>query len=111
MNGGISTMAKRELLATIRDRYRESSKKEKGRILDEFIAVTGNHCKHGIRLLGQSGADSEKSLTVRAAASTTRPCVRPPSWSGRPRNASAGAAQGGTAQSRGLHGASRASAP
>ena len=63
MNGGISTMAKRELVATIRDRYRESSKKEKGRILDEFIAVTGNHRKHGIRLLGQSGADSEKSLT------------------------------------------------
>ena len=63
MNGGISTMAKRELVATIRDRYRESSKKEKGRILGEFIAVTGNHRKHGIRLLGQSGADSEKPLT------------------------------------------------
>ena len=27
-------MAKQELLATIRDRYRESSKKDKGRILD-----------------------------------------------------------------------------
>ena len=48
-------MAKQELLATIRDRYRESSKKDKGRILDEFIAVTGHRCKHGIRLLGQSG--------------------------------------------------------
>ena len=33
-------MAKRELLATIRDRYRASSKREKSRILDEFIAVT-----------------------------------------------------------------------
>ena len=32
-------MAKQELLATIRDRYQESSKKEKGRILDEFMAV------------------------------------------------------------------------
>ena len=30
-------MAKQELLATIRDRYRASSKKDKGRILDEFI--------------------------------------------------------------------------
>ena len=48
-------MAKQELLATIRDRYRESSKKDKGRILDEFIAVTGHHRKHGIRLLGQTG--------------------------------------------------------
>ena len=47
-------MAKQELLATIRDRYRASSKREKSRILGEFIAVTGHHRKHGIRLLGQS---------------------------------------------------------
>ena len=33
-------MVKQELLATIRDRYRASSKKDKGRILDEFIAVS-----------------------------------------------------------------------
>ena len=39
MGGGISKMAKQELLATIRDRYRASSKREKNRILDEFIAV------------------------------------------------------------------------
>ena len=45
-------MAKRELLATLRDRHRSSSKKDKSRILDEFIAVTGHHRKHGIRLLG-----------------------------------------------------------
>ena len=30
-------MAKQELLATIRDRYRASSEREKSRILDEFI--------------------------------------------------------------------------
>ena len=53
-------MAKQELLATIRDRYRASSKKDKGRILDEFIAVTGHHRKHGIRLLGQSSDDGEQ---------------------------------------------------
>ena len=41
MGGDISKMAKQELLATIRDRYRASSKREKSRILDEFIAVTG----------------------------------------------------------------------
>ena len=41
MGGGISKMAEQELLATIRDRYRASSKREKSRILDEFIAVTG----------------------------------------------------------------------
>ena len=31
MGGGISRMAKQELLPTIRDRYRESSKGEKSR--------------------------------------------------------------------------------
>ena len=46
MRGGISEMAKQELLATVRDRYRASSKREKSRILDEFIAVTGHHRKH-----------------------------------------------------------------
>ena len=60
MGEGISKMAKQELLATIRDPYRASSKKDKGRILDEFIAVTGHHRKHGIRLLGQSGDDGEE---------------------------------------------------
>ena len=60
MAGGISRMAKQELLATIRDRYRESSKKDKGQIPGEFIAVTGHHRKHGIRLLGQSGDAGEK---------------------------------------------------
>ena len=58
-------MAKRELLATIRDRYLASSKKDKGRILDEFIAVTGHHRKHGIRLLGQSGDAGEKPSMIK----------------------------------------------
>ena len=65
MGGGISRMAKQELLATIRDRYQESSKKEKGRILDEFMAVTGHHRKHGIRLLAQTGYDVGKSPIVK----------------------------------------------
>ena len=43
-------MAKRELPATIRDRYRISSNRKKSRILDEFIAVTGHHRDHGVRL-------------------------------------------------------------
>ena len=60
MVGGMSRMAKQELLTTIRDRYRGSSRKDKSRILDEFIAVTGHHRKHGIRLLGQSGASGDQ---------------------------------------------------
>ena len=71
-------MAKQELLATIRDRYRSSSKREKSRILDEFIAVTGHHRKHGIRLLGQSGNDWEPPAPVkkRTDASMAKGSVR-----------------------------------
>ena len=58
-------MAKQELLAAIRDRYQESSKKEKSRILDEFIAVTGHHRKYGIRLLAQTGYDAGRSPVVK----------------------------------------------
>ena len=58
-------MAKRELPATIRDRYRASSRKDKSRIPDEFIAVTSHHRKHSIRLLAHSGDSSEKVGPVR----------------------------------------------
>ena len=51
MAGGISKETKAELLAALRRRYGGSSKKEKGRILDEFVAVSGYHRKHVIRLL------------------------------------------------------------
>ena len=65
VGGGISKMAKQELLATIRDHYRASSKRDKSRIPNEFIAVTGHHRKHGIRLLGQSGDDGEQLPAVK----------------------------------------------
>ena len=58
-------MAKQELLATIRDRYRASSRKDKSLILDEFIAVTGHHRKHGIRLLSQFEDGSGKTGAVK----------------------------------------------
>ena len=43
MGGGISNMAKEELVVTIRDRCQYLSKNDKGRILDEFTATTGDH--------------------------------------------------------------------
>ena len=39
MGGSISKMIKQGLLATVRDRYRASFRKEKSRILDEFIVL------------------------------------------------------------------------
>ena len=61
-------MAKRELLATIQDRYRASSKRDKSRILDEFIAVTGHHRKHGIRLPAGSVHSGARAGAVREVA-------------------------------------------
>ena len=58
-------MAKQELVATIRDRYRQASKKDKGRILDEFTAITGHHRKHGIRLLGGTADNKGKQALGR----------------------------------------------
>lgn len=51
MDNKISTKAKAELIGVLGQRYRESSKMAKTQILDEFIAVSGYHRKHAIRLL------------------------------------------------------------
>jgi len=47
----MSQRSKRELWETIQPRYLKTSKAEKQKILDEFIAVTGFHRKYAIRIL------------------------------------------------------------
>jgi len=42
-----------ELVRALRERYMESTKKEKTKILDEFSSVAGYHRKHAVRLLGR----------------------------------------------------------
>ena len=49
-----------EYMQAIRWRYLKAGKKEKGRILDEFVLVTGYHRKAAIRLLGQDGSRQGK---------------------------------------------------
>ena len=49
----------KEYTDTMRQRYVRSSKADKGRLLDEFVEVTGYHRKSAIRLLG--GSDSSGS--------------------------------------------------
>lgn len=49
--------ARAEVTATIKDRYAASGRVAKGVILDEFVALTGLHRKHAIRLLGPGGAE------------------------------------------------------
>ncbi len=47
----ISVDARRELVRATGARYRAADRAEKLRILDEFVAVSGYHRKHSIRLL------------------------------------------------------------
>jgi len=51
MDKRISTQTKKELIEALRRRYCDASKKAKTRILDEFVALSGYHRKHAIRLL------------------------------------------------------------
>ena len=56
----ISTVTRIEILRAIRGRYREASKRDKGRMLDEFVAIAGCHRKHAVRLLNQAGQDNSE---------------------------------------------------
>ena len=63
----ISTAARQELVQATCGRYRTVSAEGKGRILDEFVALTGYHRKHAIRVLNEFTG---------TPASTTRGRVR-----------------------------------
>ena len=67
----ISPGTRQELVTAVADRYRQSTAAEKRLILDEFVALTGYHRKHAVRVLNGS------AITPRARrgrrASTTRP--------------------------------------
>ncbi|RKY43220.1 MAG: hypothetical protein DRP85_00010 [Candidatus Makaraimicrobium thalassicum] len=54
-----SKNTRNELIKILRKRYVVASKKEKTRILDEFVVVAEYHRKHAVRLLGNQ-SDSEK---------------------------------------------------
>ena len=49
--------ARDELVVVIADRYSRADRMERGRILDEFTAVTGFHRKHAMRLLRSGQPD------------------------------------------------------
>jgi hypothetical protein len=60
MGTGMSTTTRKELREALVCRYRNSPKKDRTRILDEFVAVSGYHRKHAIRLLGGQQYDTRK---------------------------------------------------
>ena len=49
-----------ELVAAVAERYARSDRAERGRILDEFVAVTGHHRKHAMRLLRGGGSRDDR---------------------------------------------------
>ncbi len=51
----ISKQTRQELIEAVSERYKDSSKKQKSRILDEISALTGFHRKHTIRLIRIGG--------------------------------------------------------
>ena len=52
----ISMSARREIKASVAERYRSARRAEKGRILDELCKVAGWHRKHAVRALASSNA-------------------------------------------------------
>ena len=61
MGERMSLTTRRELVRAISERYTSSTQIQRGRILDEFVASTGYHRKHAIRVL----AAKEKSSRSR----------------------------------------------
>jgi hypothetical protein len=48
---GVQRQSKREYLARMQVRYLKASKRDKGALLDEVVAVTGYHRRHALRVL------------------------------------------------------------
>jgi hypothetical protein len=72
MDKKISTNTRQELVEALRCRYRNSLKKEKTRIIDEFMAVSGYHRKHVIRLLGINGKNDSEPRDLNRVVSGRR---------------------------------------
>ena len=60
MEAKMSQHSKRELVQRLQPRYLKADRKEKTRILDEFVAVTGMHRKAAIRRLRQQSKPTQE---------------------------------------------------
>ena len=52
----MSSGARQELVTAVAERYQQSTSAEKRLILDEFVALTGYHRKHAVRVLNETAA-------------------------------------------------------
>ena len=68
----ISPAARQELVTAVAERYQRSTAAEKGWILDEFVALTGYHRKHAIRVLERKRGDARGAVRTPGACTTRR---------------------------------------
>lgn len=61
---GLNMRQKQALSYVVRKRYQHASKKEKGRILDEFVINTGYNRNYGGRILGSLEKTGRKKKRV-----------------------------------------------
>lgn len=72
----MSFQARRELLVSVRPRYRKADRKTKTTMLDEFVAATGYDRKYAIWLLGQRPRPSEEPPPRRGRRKTYGPSTQ-----------------------------------
>ena len=65
MDSKMTHVARAELASRIRRRYQSATNKQKRKILDEFIAVTGYHPKAAIRVLNTEPPPRRRQTRVR----------------------------------------------
>src|SRR6185312_5298472 len=65
MHTPISKQAKAEILQALRERYAQATKQAKSQVLDEFVALTGCHRQHAIRLLTATPSATAPPLVIR----------------------------------------------
>ncbi len=75
----------KELVQAVGARYRASPQDHRGAILDEFVATTGYHRKHAIRLLGTEPKASSPRVSSRRYGESTQQALATRKWAASPR--------------------------
>jgi hypothetical protein len=69
----MSKAARRELAEAQRERYQRGGRKEKGRILDAFVAATCYNRRYAMSVLGHPAQPGPQEPSLRTAGAPTRP--------------------------------------
>ncbi len=68
----VQRQSKQEYVARMQGRYLKATKPEKGRLLDEVVAVTGYHRRHAVRVLRHGRFPDVKLAAVQGLAPTSQ---------------------------------------